>query len=100
MYRVLQYLFFNISPLISEYVCTTQLYSGKLCNACCFLLTANKVEDNSESECVDDKEACVMWAKHGYCESRPDVMNVKCRKSCRICSKSLLLRVLYNKQTH
>lgn len=63
------------------------------------LLTANKVEGDSESECVDDKEACVMWAKHGYCESRPDVMNVKCRKSCRICSKSVWLRVLYNKQT-
>ena len=61
-----------------------------------FLVTANKVKKlKSETECVDDKHACVMWAKHGYCERRPDIMHIKCKKSCRICSKCMHMRELY-----
>ena len=53
-----------------------------------FFVAANNVEEEkSETECVDDKPACPLWAKSGYCERRPDVMHIKCKKSCRICSK-------------
>lgn len=46
-----------------------------------------KPSEKPDGECVDRNDACELWVKSGYCESRPDIMRVECRKSCRICSK-------------
>ena len=58
------------------------------------LLTEVETKKASVGECADTKHGCAFWAKSGYCESRPDFMHVKCKKSCRVCSK-FMLKIIY-----
>jgi len=39
-----------------------------------------------EEPCNDDHKFCNQLAKHGDCQSRPKVMYVQCRLSCKVCN--------------
>mmetsp|Transcript_30695 Transcript_30695/g.50701 ORF Transcript_30695/g.50701 Transcript_30695/m.50701 type:complete len:480 (+) Transcript_30695:37-1476(+) len=41
--------------------------------------------DEEDTNCVDEEERCVTWAKSGECDANPYFMLMKCQKSCHTC---------------
>jgi len=39
----------------------------------------------SITDCVDLGEHCEYWARTGECNKNPSYMNVKCKRSCKLC---------------
>ncbi|KAL3930843.1 MAG: hypothetical protein SGPRY_001368 [Prymnesium sp.] len=41
----------------------------------------------SQAECSDSLESCILWAQQAECSRNPAFMHVRCRKACGLCSE-------------
>lgn len=48
---------------------------------------AKEIEDNinNDEDCIDENDNCKQWAAMGECDANPGYMQVRCRRSCKVC---------------
>lgn len=85
----------------NRYCSTNAAYMSKYCQASCNLCVTkderrSEVSGGDRSEevtakipesCKDKSTACEGWKNAGFCEARPDVMNVRCPVACNVCGE-------------